>query len=45
MKEFMSNLKDTVTTFNYFTKEPRIIYVKADQEWSNIFKQELTAET
>jgi hypothetical protein len=30
VKLFMSNLRDTVTTFNYFTKEPRTLYYDAD---------------
>jgi hypothetical protein len=41
----MSNLKDTVTTFHYFTKEPRIVLVKSEMEWPVILNKELTAET
>lgn len=40
----MSNLKDTVTTFNYFTKEPRIVFVKPDQEWEAVLRAELNPE-
>lgn len=28
LKRLMSNLKDTVTTFNYFTKEPKTVLLK-----------------
>ena len=45
VKDFMSNLKDTVTTFHYFTKEPRIVFVRSEMEWPQILNKELTAET
>ena len=43
-KKFTSNLKDTVTTFNYFTKEPRMISVKTSQEWIQTLRTEITPE-
>lgn len=42
--KFISNLKDTVTTFNYFTKEPRLILVKTSKEWLQTLKTEITPE-
>ena len=43
-KKFTSNLKDTVTTFNYFTKEPRMILVKTSPEWIQTLRAEISPE-
>lgn len=42
VKLLIESLKDSVTTFNYFTKEPRVVLFRSESSWIETFKMEIT---
>jgi hypothetical protein len=44
VRKFVDCLKDTVVTFNYFTKEPKVVLIKSRSyaEWDEVLRQTLS---
>ena len=44
MRRFVDCLKDTVITFNYFTKEPKVVLIKSRSyaEWDEVLRSTLS---
>ena len=43
MHQFIRTLKDSVTTFNIFTKEPKVVLIKSRSyaEWDEVIREHL----
>ena len=44
MQTFIRTLKDSVTTFNVFTREPKVVLIKSRSyaEWDEVIREHLT---
>ena len=45
VQNFIRTLKDSVTTFNIFTKEPKVVLIKSRSyaEWDEVIREHLTS--